>query len=257
MQCSLTILSSVAAPLTLFITSKLVIPNIHERSCFRLQVARNISQRISVYHRACSTLFAFNLGASRWEWEQVAERMDINKHHRKKRGKITPLFRWDFHPVVCRFYARCCGFRDFHETLPLFFLPPAWRFFLSALVPHFFLQFPWWNIAENMSRWIYSLSKQWADAIMPRCSFLMIAAFFHVLPRNTKSAARSLRSTRLVSRNKSGGHAAVRLWWLILFCRFVEEQNPRCIISIYSGLVSVDKNEIARQFSFHERLIFS
>lgn len=56
--------------------------------------------------------------------------------------------------------------------------------------------------------------------------------FFLRFTEEHKIRTRSLWSTRLVSWNKSGDHAAVRLWWLILFWRFAEKRNPRYIISI-------------------------
>lgn len=243
MQRSLTILSSVAAPLTLFITSKLVIPNIHERSCFRLQVARNISQRISqrsVAHATralCSHLTLGQRFGSRNRWQK--DLILINAIE-KKEGKHDSPVRFLSARVAYQFYARCSGFRDFHETLsPSFFLSPLFFSFRSGPgVFFFFCNFQWWNIVENMSRWIYSLSKQRADAIMPRCPFLMIATFFLRFAEKHEIRTRSLRSTRLVSRNKSGGHATVRLWWLILFWRFAEKQNSRYIVSIYRTRVT-------------------
>lgn len=235
MQCSLTILSSVAAPLTLFITSKLVILNIHERSCFRLQVARNISQRISAYHRACSALFAFNLGATRWEWEQVVERFDINKRHRIKEektrhfpGEIFVRLRISSThdaPVSAISTKRYHCF-SFHR--------PGLCFFPSAPVPHFFA------ISVVKYRGKYVALDLFAVEAASWCDHAPLSVFddCYFFPRfaeKHKIRTRSLRSTRLVSRNKSGGHAAVRLWWLILFWRFAEEQNPRCIVSIHSG----------------------
>lgn len=141
----------------------------------------------------------------------------------KKRRKISPS---GICPVAYQFYARCSGFRDFHETLPLFFLPLA--FFPSAPVSPFFAI----SVVKYRGKYValdlFAVeAASWCDHPVVRFWWLLLFLRF---AEKHKIRTRSFRSTRLVSWNKSGGHATVRSWWLILFWRFAEKQNPRYIV---------------------------
>lgn len=180
MQRSLTILSYVAAPLTLFITSKLVIPNVHERSCIGLRVVRNISQRISAHHCACNALLTFNLEAlplgigNRWQKDLLL----INGTGRERRRKkhVLPC---EIYPVrISCIHARCSRLR-FPRSL--FFLLPA-RFrsrpaYISGEIS--------WKICR--AGFIRCRSSRLTRSC-PVVRFLMIATVFFVFCREAKSA---------------------------------------------------------------------
>lgn len=171
MQRSLTILSSVAALLTLFITSKLVIPNVHERDVSGYELQGTSPCGFQRMQRACNALLAFNLGmvVLRIETDGRKNLILLNPLKKEKEIKISSLN--DEISDAYQFYARCSGYNFRSCFLSLSLSLARMRLLFSRV-------FQWWNIVENMSRWIYSLSKQQTHAIMTYCPFLMIATFF-------------------------------------------------------------------------------
>lgn len=134
-------------------------------------------------------------------------------------------------PVAYQFYAQCSlVFAISTKRSHCFsFLWPGVFSFRSGLA--FFC-----NFSGEISRKICRVGfiRCRSSKLMRSCPvvrFWWLLLFLRFVEKH-KIHARSFRSTRLVSRNKSGGHATVRSWWLILFWRFAEKQNPRYIVLI-------------------------
>lgn len=232
MQRSLTILSSVVAPLTLFITSKLVIPNVHERdrvSGYELQGTSPCGFQRTVMHTArCSRLTLGRRARNRNRWKYL---ILINATKSREKSSLTvQSYRWDFR-IAYQLYTRCSDY-DFRSR----FLFPSRAHFCSFYV-YFSGKISWKICRAGFIRCRSSrLMRSWP--IVCFWWLLLFCAFC----RKAKSV-RSHRSTRLVSQNKSGGHVTVRScddWYF--FWYFAEKQNPRFLSFRSNGSVSLDKN---------------